>query len=77
MEDKPKFRVEVISKIINKHVDGKTKIQQDAVKLTAEFLGCFVEEAAHRAAVEAKAEELLEVTPEHLEKILPQLLLDF
>jgi hypothetical protein len=34
-------------------------------------------EATHRAGEECKAEGLTEITTEHLEKILPQLLLDF
>eukprot|EP00729_Bicosta_minor_P004159 gene4159-19166_t len=71
------FKTETLAKIFAKEWSGKTKANQDALKLSAELMRCFVLEAAHRAGVECKASGLPEVTPEHLEKVLPQLLLDF
>ncbi|KAM7088913.1 centromere protein X isoform 1-T1 [Ciconia maguari] len=45
--------------------------------LMAEMLNVFVREAAARAARQAQAEDLEKVDIEHVEKVLPQLLLDF
>ena len=42
-----------------------------------EYMRIFVLEAITRAAEQAKKEDCHEVTLEHLEKILPQFLLDF
>ncbi|GFS81575.1 centromere protein X [Nephila pilipes] len=60
-----------------------TKIQNDAVKLSTEVLRIFITECAARAAIQAqnectgKSSMIPEVNNQHLEKILPQLLLDF
>lgn len=48
-----------------------------ATKLSAELLRLFTVEAVRRAAEYATSEGQSLVTPEHIEKILPQLLLDF
>nr|XP_033777151.1 centromere protein X-like [Geotrypetes seraphini] len=42
-----------------------------------EMLKVFVQEAAARAARQAQSEDVPTVDLEHLEKVLPQLLLDF
>ncbi|XP_023794771.1 centromere protein X [Cyanistes caeruleus] len=52
-------------------------VNADAQLLLAELLKVFVREAAARAARQAQAEDLKKVDTEHLEKVLPQLLLDF
>ncbi|XP_068090774.1 centromere protein X-like [Hyperolius riggenbachi] len=57
--------------------EGKTKVSADALLVVAELLRVFVQEAAARAARQAKSEDLEVVDVEHVEKILPQLLLDF
>ena len=57
--------------------DGKAKMGADSVKLTREVILVFVTEALKRAAQQAKLEGKSEVKEEHLEKILPQFLLDF
>ncbi|XP_019412041.1 PREDICTED: centromere protein X [Crocodylus porosus] len=49
----------------------------EALALLAEMLKVFVREAAVRAARQARAEDLARVDVEHVEKVLPQLLLDF
>ncbi|VFQ80634.1 unnamed protein product [Cuscuta campestris] len=48
-----------------------------ALKLSCELLRVFVAEAVHRAAAIAEAEGTTRIEATHLERILPQLLLDF
>ncbi|ORZ20697.1 centromere protein X-like protein [Absidia repens] len=59
--------------------DPRTKANSQAVQLSAEFFKLFTIEAIHRASEEAKqiSDRSDEVQVEHLERILPQLLLDF
>ena len=57
--------------------EARTKISPDALQLTSALMHSFVHELRHRATAEAAASSAAEVTPEHLERILPQLLLDF
>ena len=54
-----------------------TKLQPAALTLSSVLIRQFVEEACHRAEAEATDDGETEITDEHLEKILPQLLLDF
>lgn len=54
-----------------------TKISQDALKLSSEFLRLFVIEAFHRAQMEAMVDDSPTIEPHHVEQILAQLLLDF
>ncbi|GBM38523.1 hypothetical protein AVEN_110198-1 [Araneus ventricosus] len=73
--------VEKILKL--KFKNANTKVQSDAVKLVKEVLRIFITEGAARAAIQAQSEcigenDLIpEVNNQQLEKILPQLLLDF
>ncbi|KAI9290301.1 centromere protein X [Umbelopsis sp. AD052] len=60
--------------------DSGTKANKDAIQLSTELLRIFTVEAVHRAVDEANKDagggsQTLQV--EHLEKILPQLMLDF
>ncbi|XP_027125194.1 protein MHF2 homolog isoform X1 [Coffea eugenioides] len=48
-----------------------------ALKLSSELLRLFVTEAVQRAAMIAEAEGASTIEATHLERILPQLLLDF
>ncbi|KAK9726701.1 hypothetical protein RND81_05G231900 [Saponaria officinalis] len=48
-----------------------------AVKVSCELLRVFITEAIQRAATVAEAEGLTQIEGTHLERILPQLLLDF
>ncbi|KAL1445665.1 hypothetical protein MTO96_029106 [Rhipicephalus appendiculatus] len=57
--------------------DDKIRISADAVKLLAELFRVLTMEAVHRATDQAKVQCDSVVTTEHLEKILPQLVLDF
>ncbi|KAI8334199.1 centromere protein X-like protein [Chlamydoabsidia padenii] len=59
--------------------DPRTKCNAQALQLSAEFFRLFTIEAIHRASEEAQRQTDTdnEVQLEHLEKILPQLMLDF
>ncbi|KAL3824911.1 hypothetical protein ACJIZ3_020940 [Penstemon smallii] len=54
-----------------------TSANANALKLSCELLRLFVKEAIQRAATIAEAEGSLKIEATHLERILPQLLLDF
>ncbi|XP_071620555.1 centromere protein X [Heliangelus exortis] len=72
------FRKETVDRLLRLHFrDRRTRVNGDAQALMAEMLNVFVREAAARAARQAQAEDLEQVDMEHLEKVLPQLLLDF
>ncbi|RXH96149.1 hypothetical protein DVH24_008649 [Malus domestica] len=49
----------------------------NALKLSCELLRNFTTEAVQRAATIAEAEGVSKIEPTHLERVLPQLLLDF
>ncbi|GLT73189.1 hypothetical protein SLA2020_450650 [Shorea laevis] len=49
----------------------------NALKLSCELLRVFIAEAVQRAATIAEAEGVSKIEATHLERILPQLLLDF
>lgn len=69
---------ELVSKLLHLHFkDDKTRVGGDALLLMAELLKIFVSEAAIRSVRQAQAEDLARVDVEQLEKVLPQLLLDF
>ena len=57
--------------------EGKAKMGADSVKLAKEAILVFVTEGLRRSCLQAKLEGKSEVKEEHLEKILPQFLLDF
>ncbi|KAB5554110.1 hypothetical protein PHYPO_G00046400 [Pangasianodon hypophthalmus] len=72
------FKKETVSKLLMLFFkDDKTKVSNDTVSLMAEMLRIFVIEATRRAIKQAENEDCLGVDLEHVEKILPQLLLDF
>ncbi|KAG2676022.1 hypothetical protein I3760_12G033000 [Carya illinoinensis] len=54
-----------------------TYANANALKLSCELLRIFVTEAVQRAATIAEAEGVSKIEATHLERILPQLLLDF
>ncbi|XP_059642009.1 protein MHF2 homolog [Cornus florida] len=54
-----------------------TSANTSALKLSCELLRVFVTEAVQRAATIAEAEGVGKIEATHLERILPQLLLDF
>ena len=55
----------------------KTKYGNDARTMSTEMMRIYVLEAAHRAAAQAKSEGSQVVELEQMEKVLPQLLIDF
>uniref|UniRef100_A0A8C6QCM5 Centromere protein X n=1 Tax=Nannospalax galili TaxID=1026970 RepID=A0A8C6QCM5_NANGA len=72
------FRKELVSRLLHLHFrDSKTKVNKDALQLMVELLRIFVVEAAVRGVRQAQAEDLDIVDVDQLEKVLPQLLLDF
>ncbi|KAJ7315941.1 hypothetical protein JRQ81_002103 [Phrynocephalus forsythii] len=72
------FKKETVNKVLQLHFkDDKTRVNGDALLLMTEMLKVFVREAAARGARQAQMEDLTKVDVEHVEKILPQLLLDF
>ncbi|KAL5473678.1 hypothetical protein EMCRGX_G028194 [Ephydatia muelleri] len=72
------FKLETISQLMKANFkDKKTKLNTDAVKLSAEVLYIFVLEGVYRSASQAQAEGAVEIDVQHFEKILPKLLLDF
>ncbi|XP_075072892.1 centromere protein X [Mixophyes fleayi] len=77
-EETVEFRKGIVSKLLHMHLgEDRTKVSADAILLVAELLKVFVHEAAGRAARQAQSEDVPVVHIEHVEKILPQLLLDF
>ncbi|OMO89303.1 CENP-S complex, centromere protein X [Corchorus olitorius] len=57
--------------------DRPTFANANALKLSCELLRIFITEAVQRAATIAEAEGGTKIEATHLERILPQLLLDF
>ncbi|XP_002722589.1 centromere protein X [Oryctolagus cuniculus] len=72
------FRKELVSKLLHLHFkNDKTKVSGDVLQLTAELLRIFTMEAPVHRVWQAQAEDAVQVGVEQLEKVLPQLLLDF
>ena len=71
------MRDNVLRDILASGFQHGTKIQPAALSLSSVLIRSFIEECWHRAAAEAEDAGDAEITEEHLEKILPQLLLDF
>ncbi|KAK2528323.1 hypothetical protein Q9233_007294 [Columba guinea] len=70
------FGKDTVDRLLRRHFrDRRTRVNGDALLLMAEMLKVFVREAAARAARQAQAEELRTVDMEHVEKVLPQLVL--
>ncbi|KAJ0989441.1 hypothetical protein J5N97_007797 [Dioscorea zingiberensis] len=74
-EDTPVIDVEVDVGTSKKN--RPTTANSSALKVSCELLRIFVIEAVQRAAIIAEAEGIEKIEPTHLERILPQLLLDF
>ena len=71
------IRETILRDILASGASHNTKMMPQAIALSSVFIRAFVEEAWHRAAAEAEESGDEQVTEVHLEKILPQLLLDF
>ncbi|XP_041321979.1 centromere protein X isoform X2 [Pyrgilauda ruficollis] len=71
------FRKNTVDRLLRLNFrDGRTRVNAEAQLLVGELLKVFVRAAA-RAARQAQAEDLKKVDTEQVEKVLPQLLLDF
>jgi len=55
----------------------KTKFSSESLALTTEMTRVYTLEILHRANKQARSEGCETIAAEHIEKILPQLLLDF
>lgn len=75
---RPIFKEATVAKILQEHFSNqKTKLNAESSALVAEYLGLFVQETLNRAVQQAKTEGSSEVEGGHLEKVVPQILLDF
>ena len=75
-ETKARFSEKTVEQLAKMECPG-LRFSSEGLSLTTELLRIYVLEAAHRAAAQARAEGGQEVGVEHLEKVLPQFLLDF
>jgi len=74
------FNMEFISKLFQHHFsDSNTKLssKDSSGMMCAELMRLFVAEAAARAAQQTLNEDAAVCEVDHIEKVLPQLLLDF
>ena len=72
------FNEKTIEALLKMHfVQEKAKISSDAMKLINEVVRVHALELMSRSAQQAKSEGSEIVKSEHLEKVLPQFLLDF
>ncbi|XP_072395625.1 centromere protein X-like isoform X2 [Diabrotica undecimpunctata] len=72
------FRHDIIKEALKtKFQNPKNKITDDAIELISEIAKVLTIEATVRAVKQAKLEYRTKVTLEHVEAILPQLMLDF
>ncbi|KAJ8717384.1 hypothetical protein PYW07_005964 [Mythimna separata] len=72
------LKQEVIKELLHgSFQDNKTKLGNDALSLVVEVAKCLVTETCLRASSHALRESCDRVDIEHIEKCLPQLMLDF
>ncbi|CAK1553015.1 unnamed protein product [Leptosia nina] len=72
------IKQEIIKELLHgSFQDNKTKLGNDALTLVVEVAKCLVTETCLRAASQAVKENSDKVEIEHVEKCLPQLMLDF
>ncbi|KAG6458460.1 centromere protein X [Manduca sexta] len=75
---KSTFKKEIIKELLNgSFQDNKMKLGNDALLLVVEVAKCLVTETCLRASTHALQEGCEKVDIEHIEKCLPQLMLDF
>ncbi|XP_011560344.2 centromere protein X [Plutella xylostella] len=72
------FKQDIIKDLLNSSFqDNKTKLGNDALTLVVEVAKCLVQETCLRASSQALRDSCDKVDLEHVEKCLPQLMLDF
>ena len=79
-EEEVSFKTEFVTKFFQRHFsDATTKLnsKDTPALMCAELMKIFIAEAAARAAQQAANEGASVCEVDHVEKILPQLLLDF
>ncbi|XP_041984423.1 centromere protein X-like [Aricia agestis] len=75
---KSSIKTEIIKELLQgSFQDNKTKLGNDALNLVVEVAKCLVTETCLRASSHALRETSDKVDIEHVEKCLPQLMLDF
>ncbi|CAF4914418.1 centromere protein X-like [Pieris napi] len=75
---KNNIKQEIIKELLHgSFQDNKTKLGNDALTLVVEVAKCLVTETCLRASSQALKENCDKVDIEHVEKCLPQLMLDF
>eukprot|EP00871_Galdieria_phlegrea_P000276 jgi/Galph1/1249/GphlegSOOS_G6076.1 len=70
------FRQEVVSSLLQQRFRYHTRMREDGLTATVEYLRYITQEAIDRAAKETKKEERKTIELADLEKIVPQWLLD-
>jgi len=72
------FHPETVKQVMRLYFnDDRTKMMPEALKLLTGLFQAFVEEALQRVVRQAEIDHVDVITPEHFQKILPQLMLDF
>ena len=72
------IKEETIKKLLQSYFkEEKTRLSPEALKVFTKFVEVFTREVIGRSMIQAQNEDVNTVEVEHLEKILPQLLLDF
>lgn len=72
------IKEETIKKLLQSYFkEEKTRLSPEALKVFTKFVEVFTREGIGRSMIQAQNEDVNTVEVEHLEKILPQLLLDF
>ncbi|RZB39499.1 CENP-X domain containing protein [Asbolus verrucosus] len=72
------FQTDIVKEALRRHLSNpKNKINDDAAELVAELMKILVVESSIRAAKQASLQNKSTVTLDHIESVLPQLMLDF
>ena len=72
------IKEETIKKLLQSYFkEEKTRLSPEALKVFTKFVEVFTREGIGRSMIQAQNVDVNTVEVEHLEKILPQLLLDF
>ena len=72
------IKEETIKKLLQSYFkEEKTRLSPEALKVFTKCVEVFTREGIGRSMIQAQNEDVNTVEVEHLEKILPQLLLDF
>ncbi|EME30828.1 hypothetical protein Gasu2_25350 [Galdieria sulphuraria] len=70
------FRQEIISSLLQRRFQYQTKLRDDGLKAVTEYLRIITKEAIERAVEEAHKDSCDAVQLRHIEKVVPEWLLD-